>query len=202
MIGSISYFNRFKPQPKVQVPVAGNATLAPPVFNIPFEATNTATINIKGYALPNTTVEIYLDEELRETTKTSNTGEFSFDNILLLPGTNNIHGKTVDEKGGKSFSSKPIPIILDTEKIKLSVQEPQDNQTVSGDKKVSVQGNISDERNAVVTVNGIRAIVDSQGNFSQVLELRDGDNEIVVVAYDEAGNTAQITRKVTYQPSN
>ncbi|MCL5783814.1 MAG: hypothetical protein M1142_00455 [Patescibacteria group bacterium] len=201
-IGGLSLLNRFKTEPTKETPVAENATLAPPVLNIPFEATSTATIKIGGYSLPNTTVEIYVDDDLKTTAPTGGDGSFTADSIPLNLGTNNISGKTVDDKGNKSFSSKPIQIAYDNEKPKLDLTSPQDNQTIKGgDKKVVVSGTTDSDKDITITANGIRLIVNTDGSFSQSIDINDRGNTIVVVATDTAGNTTQITRAVTYQAS-
>lgn len=198
-IGGLSFLNNFKSQPKSTTPVSENTTLAPPVLNIPFEATNTATIKIKGYSTPNSSVEIYLDDNLSTTVKVKDDGSFLSDNISLSLGTNNIYGKTVDDKGQKSLPSKPIQVDYSNEKPKLDLNSPSDNQVIQGDKKVTVSGSTNAGKNISLTVNGIVVIVDGNGNFSKTIEINDGDNNITVTATDRSGNTTQLSRKVTYQ---
>lgn len=201
LIGGLSFVNKFKPTPTKETPISENATLAPPVLNIPYEATNSASIRIKGYTLPGASVEIYLDDELKTTTKASGDGSFMTDLVELNIGTNNISGKTIDEKNNKSLLSKPIKIIYDNEKPKLELTSPQDNQTLSGDKKVTVLGSTDPDNDISITINGTRAIVNSEGNFSQTIDINDGENNIVVISLDPAGNTTQTSRKVIYSPS-
>lgn len=200
LVGGLSVINRFKPESQIASSVADNATLAPPILNIPYEATNTATVSLKGYAAATSKVEIYIDDELKTTTDAKEDGSFSTDSIMLNLGTNNISGKAIDEKGNKSLSSKPIRITYENEKPTLELREPQDNAVVKGEKKITVSGSTDANKGISVTANGIRFIVGSEGQFSQVIEIADGDNNIVVVATDTAGNTTQTTRKVTLEP--
>ena len=200
LVGGLSVINKFKPEEQIQTPISENATLAPPVLNIPYEATNTARIKIKGFSQAESKVEVYLDDELKTEVKVSSDGSFTTDEITLNLGTNNLSGKTIDEKGNKSLSSKPIRIIYENEKPTLDLREPADNSTVKGDKKITVSGTTNVSKDINVTANGIRLIVNSEGQFSQVLEINEGDNNIVVIAADTAGNSAQVTRKVTHQP--
>ncbi|MDO8498848.1 MAG: hypothetical protein Q7S44_03615 [bacterium] len=199
-IGGLTFLNRFKSSPVPQQSVSDNATLAPPVLNIPFEATNSATIKVHGYAVPKSKVEIYIDDNLQNTTTASDDGSFTSDEIFLNLGTNNIFGKTVDDQGNKSLSSPAIHITYESEKPQLDLKEPQDNQTINGgDKKVTVSGSVDASKEITVTINSNRVIVNSGGSFSQTVNLNDGDNDIVVIATDAAGNSTQITRKVVYQ---
>lgn len=199
LVGGLSVINKFKPTPKIESSIADSATLAPPILSIPYEATNTASISVKGYAAALSDVEIYIDEELKTTVKAKDDGSFSTDSILLNLGTNNISGKTIDEKGNKSLSSKPIRITYENEKPTLELREPQDSTTTK-EKKVTVSGSTDANKGMTVTANGIRLIVDSAGQFSQVIEINEGDNDIIVIATDTARNTTQVTRRVTVEP--
>lgn len=175
------------------------SSLAPPVLNIPYEATNTAQINIKGYGTPNSKVAIYLDDEKKDTVETTGDGSFEVKNIQLVLGTNNIYGKSIDDKDKESLPSKNLKIIYDNENPKLNISEPEDNKTIQGaDKKVKIAGNT--ESNAQVTINGSPIIVDKDGNFSSEQTLNDGDNHFNIKAVDQALNFTEILRVVIYQP--
>lgn len=198
LIGGLSFINRSAP-PKQ--PVKKEVFLSPPVLNIPFEATNSATINIKGYSLPEAIIEIYVDDEIKSTIKSAADGSFVSEDISLNLGTNNIYGKTVDPEGNKSLASKTIQVIFSNEKPQLEISQPEDNKAIQGgDKKVTVSGTTNSEKDITITINGTRVIVDSAGKFSKSIPLNDGDNQIIIVATDTSGNSTQLTRKVTYQP--
>lgn len=199
LIGGLSFLT--KSQDNKTISQTEAVVVTPPVLNIPFESTNSASIQIKGYSFPDSNVEIYIDDELKTTVKSSTDGGFSSGDISLNIGTNNIYGKTVDSKGNKSLSSKTIQITYYNEKPKLEIKEPEDNKTITGgDKKVTVSGSTDADRGMTISINGTRVIVNSDGNFQKTISLNDGDNEIVILATDTAGNTTQLTRKVTYNP--
>lgn len=200
LIGSLSSINSFKPQPPSLTPISENVTLAPPVLSIPYEATNSFTIKIKGYSMPKTQVEIYLDDILQTTTQTEDDGSFTTENISLSLGTNNISSRTVDENGDRSLPSKVIHLIYDNEKPKLTISQPSDNQIISGDNKVTVAGKTDPTDISVLTINDTRAIVSSDGTFSLAVPLNEGDNNIVIAASDLAGNINSIARQVVFQP--
>lgn len=200
LIGGLTFFNQYKSQPKKETPISEKTTLAPPILNIPFEATNSAKISIKGYATPVTKVEIYLDQELAKDTRTEDDGSFSLDGITLSLGTNNIYGQTVDDQGNKSLPSKLITIIYDRDKPSLSLKEPADNQIIKGDRRVTVSGSVDPQDTVLVNINDNRVIVDSSGNFSQTIEISDGENNFQITAEDKAGNITQISRIVTFEP--
>ncbi len=200
LIGGLSFFNKLKPTQSPQPAISESASLAPPVLNIPYEATNTASITIRGYASAHSKVEIYVDDDLKDTVESDENGGFKAESIDLTLGTNNIYGKTVDEKGTKSLPSKSIRITYSNEKPKLEISTPDDNkEIVGGDKKVTVSGSTNPGNN--VSVNGTRVIVTTDGNFSHSLEINEGDNQITIQASDQTGNTTQLQRKVIYKNS-
>lgn len=199
-IGSLSFFNRFKDPGTITKSVSEDASLAPPVLNIPYEATNSATIYIRGYTMADTSVEIYINDELKSTIKSTSNGSFTSDPVTLDLGKNSIYGKTIDTSGNKSYGSKPIIITYSNEKPILEVNNPQDSLVITGgDKKVTVNGKTNSDKEITITINNNQAIVNSEGNFSQTVEINEGDNNITIVATDTAGNSTQIVRKVTYQ---
>ncbi len=197
LIGGLSIFNRFKPNQSPPPAALENATLAPPVLNIPFEATNSAQIKIPGYATPNTKINIYLDDNLVTTVTSHDDGSFQSDPVNLDIGTNNIYGKTVDDKNRESLPSKPITVTYSNDKPTLSISSPDDGtQIKGGDKKVTVSGKTDPDNS--VTVNGQTVVVQSDGSFSITTGINDGDNQIAIVATNSVGNTTEIQRKVTY----
>ncbi len=198
IIGGLTFVTKFKSVPSPTPLINEDATLAPPVLNIPYEATNTGTIKIKGFATAQTKVEIYVDEKLKTTADVHDDGSFLATDVDLSLGTNTIYGKTINDKAA-SLPSKAIHISYHNEKPKLSLTSPSDNQVVKGgDKKVTVSG--STDAGNEVTANGIRFIVNSDGNFSQTIAINDGDTVITVLSRDSAGNESQQTVKVNYQP--
>lgn len=197
-IGFIRNFNqKLKPTP---ASVADNPSLAPPVLSIPFEATNTAQIDISGYTAADTKINLYIDDELRSTEKAGDDGSFDFSNVTLTLGTNNIYAKAVDDKNRLSLPSKTFSVIYNNQKPNLTVDLPQDNQFINGgDKKVQVSGKTDpgDE----ILINGNQVVVNSDGSFSTTIDLSDGDNTVDIRAFDKATNSTEIQRKVTYKAS-
>jgi len=200
LIGSLSFFNKYRAsEQKKSAPIEEDSAIPPPVLNIPFEATNTATIKINGYSSADSKVELYVDEELKATVETGSDGSFTADNIALSLGTNNIYGQTINEKDKKSLSSKNIKVYYSNEKPKLEVSEPQDGQEIKGgDKKVRVSGTANPENS--VAVNGSTVILGKDGKFTTEISINEGDNDITVTATDQFGNSNQLSKKVKYTP--
>lgn len=198
VIGGVGLINsKIKPTQKI-VPTSFDS-LAPPVIDIPFEATNTAKIKITGYAPSNSKVELLIDDSLKDTTETKEDGSFEFTDVSLNLGTNNISGKTVDEKGVESLPSKTLYVYYSNESPNLSISEPEDNKTIQGgDKKITIKGKT--DTDIKIYINDTRVITNSDGNFSSEQSLNDGDNNFIIKATDKAGNETNLSRKVTYNP--
>lgn len=186
-------------QPSQHIAVPKSEAIAPPVLNIPYEATNSASISIKGYGTPNSKVKLYIDDEGMQTVNVSSDGSFTFEEVYLILGINNIYGKTLNDKGEESLPSKTIKLVFDNEKPNLQINEPEDGKKIQGgDKKIKVAGKT--EIGTKVFINGNQTIVDKDGNFSQDQSLNDGDNTISIKAADAAGNITEIQRSVNYTP--
>ena len=198
-IGGLGPITGFFKETKVpQTPISENPNLAPPVLNIPYEATNSAKISITGFAAAHSTVKVYLDDNLVKETESDENGSFTIKDVELVLGTNNIYGISEDEKGTDSLPSKTIKIIYDNENPLLEISEPPDNHTVSGERKLTVAGKT--EASATVAINGEQAIVDSEGKFNRQFNLTDGTNTFTIVSKDSAGNTSTVARNVTFNP--
>ena len=200
IIGQLSFLNK-RDTPIDVSSLKIDEAIAPPVLYIPYEATNSASLPISGYAAPLSKVEIYIDDEIKSQTSTDSEGKFTTDPVLLNLGTNNIHAVTISDSDKKSLPSKNIKLYYSSEKPKLEVSEPNDGTEIKGgEKKVKVAG-LTDINNSI-TVNGSTVIVDSEGNFQTMLALNDGDNTITVVASNSFGNSNQVERKVKYTPQD
>lgn len=199
LIWSLSFLNQLKPVTKPTTPLSESIILSPPLLNIPYEATSTSSINISGFTLPASQVEIYVDDTLSKTATAAKDGSFKAEKISLSLGTNRIYGKVVDEKGNSSLPSKVITITYSNEKPKLEITEPMDGQLIKGgDKKVSVRGTTDPDNR--LQINDSKILVGPQGEFLYFLPLSDGDNNLTITATNSSGNITTIIRKVTYQP--
>ncbi|MBU1032282.1 hypothetical protein KKE03_05190 [Patescibacteria group bacterium] len=198
-IGGIGFITDIINPPRqktVQNPLS--ETLAPPVLNIPYEATNSAQIDIKGYGTPGSRVRLYLDDNPQQTVDVSTDGSFIMEAFLSI-GTNNIYGKTLGENNQESLPSKTIKLYYISDKPSLIINEPEDNKKIQGgDKKVRVSGKT--DPGVKIFVNSGQAIVDKDGNFSLDQPLDEGDNIISIQARDQASNITEIQRLVNYTP--
>ena len=186
------------PSIKKEEKITDQEVLAPPTLNIPYEATNTAVINLSGYAEPNTKIQIFLDDNLEIETETKSDGSFLAKELTLVLGTNNINAKANRDKK-ESLLSKTFKIIYDKDSPALTISEPPDGKEIQGgDKKVKVSGKA--DFNSQVFINDSRVVLNSDGNFSTEVKLNEGENSIIIKAQDNANNITEVSRKVIYKP--
>lgn len=183
---------------KISAPVKASEKefIAPPSFNQTFSATNSATVAISGNSIKNQTILLYNNDQLIDTTDAGDDNSFKFANVTLKEGDNNFKAKVKKESQESDFSDI-WKIIYKKGDVKLTVDNPQDGQSFSKDQN-SVIINGKTDPNNLVTVSDHQAIVDVNGNFSYDFHLQNGDNELKVIATDEAGNKTEKDLKVTY----
>lgn len=198
VIGGVSSISqKFKKPLPVEKSVAEDATMAPPVINIPYESTNSAQINISGYSTPGNKVEIYLNDSLDQTIDVDSNGLFTAVDVSLNDGTNTVYGKTVDNDK-RSLASKTLNVVLNSSKPKLNISEPNDGKEINGgDKKVTVSGKT--DLDSKVYINDGQVIISKDGSFTTSISLNDGDNIITIKAVNEALTSTIVELKVIYK---
>lgn len=173
--------------------------VAQPVINTMYTATNSATVTITGLALENQTIKLYLNDELIGKKETDNDGEFVFENVQLSQEESKFTAKAINKSGDESDYSETISIRYKKDPPIITIDTPSENQSFSKDEDtIEVLGKT--DTGTTVTVNGFRAIVNTDSTYSYTLRLHAGDNTIKVIAFDEAGNKSETERKVTYYP--
>jgi len=80
----------------------------------------------------------------------------------------------------------------------LLVETPKENETFFNE-EIKVTGQV--ENGVTVTVNGEKTII-KDGKFSNVYKLKEGNQTIIIVGKDEAGNVTEIKRNVIYDSSD
>ncbi|HEX7041632.1 MAG TPA: hypothetical protein VF189_00120 [Patescibacteria group bacterium] len=170
--------------------------IIPPVLNQEFTATNSASINVNGTAQPNQTIQLYVNDDLVNTTESKDDGSFHFNDVSLSQQQNTLKARVKNNDKFSDFSD-PILISYISKAPDLTIDSPSDGQHFSSDQgNIQVKGKTSPD--ARVTVNSFWAIVDGNGNYSYTLHLQNGDNQIDVVSTDAAGNKTEKQIKVSY----
>lgn len=132
-------------------------------------------------------------------------GHFVATAVPLAEGTNQLVG-TAQNAIGEAASAN-VSVRRDTQPPLVVIETPGDGDRLI-DGTISVAGTVSDiipgatinEDDVTVTINGLVAAVDNRTFFLPALELDDGENRLVAVAVDRAGNQASTTIDVSLEP--
>ncbi len=174
---------------------SNNTFISAPVLDSLPNATNSAIIKISGSSNKNQTIELYINDLLTGRTQTENNENFSF-NGTLNPGENIIKVKAKVNNNQSDFSLSET-VVLKSAAPSLNLKSPTDGQSFSKDQNpINITGSTDPE--VKVIVNSFWAIVDENNNFSYKLQLLNGENNIKVIATDQAGNKTEKNIKVKY----
>lgn len=176
-------------------------TLAPPtpILNSLTEATSSSQIKVSGFGQEGTTIKLVLNNETIKEAVVAKDGSFVFASISLKSGENEIKAKAVDDAANESAFSQKYTVVFDNQAPELIIDSPKEgDEFFDKDKEIVVQG-LTDE-NITVYVNDRFSLSDSSAKFSTQIELKEGENEIIVKAIDKAGNQTIKELKVSYTP--
>ena len=113
----------------------------------------------------------------------------------VAPGPHVFTASLADLEGNTALLELPFELVVDTAPPQVTIEAPADGALLSR-RLVAVTGSVSDDgRVASVSVAGLSAVLDG-GTYQAVVELPEGPTEIVIEAFDEAGNTNSVSRTV------
>lgn len=103
----------------------------------------------------------------------------------------------VSDYDGNAANAVSSSFTVDTVPPTLNVEAPVDGY-ITNNPKLTVSGTSNDTVSSPVsvTVNGKAVTVASNGSFSTIVQLEEGENTITVIATDAAGKSTTVTRKV------
>lgn len=168
----------------------------PPRLVIPFEATNSGQISIKGYAEKGIMVELLKNDVSVGKMATNEAGEFVFNDISLDQGESVFSAIAESDKGGSSEPSKAVGILFDNQAPELTMINPSEDSLKVDSTDFDVIG--KSEKGVSVTVNGQVAMVDDEGKFKIKLQLGVGKNDTEIIVRDAAGNETRKKITITY----
>ncbi|MBI3486331.1 hypothetical protein HY025_05340 [Candidatus Daviesbacteria bacterium] len=91
------------------------------------------------------------------------------------------------------------PVTIKPVSFSMDVTSP-DDETLVFDKSIVISGKTSPKATVIISSDdsnlGLQA--NGSGEFSQVIELSKGLNNFTIAAFDEKGNTKQVTRTIFY----
>lgn len=176
-------------QEKVLPPLA-------PRLVLPFDATNSAKISVKGLSDVNVNIELLKNDVSLEKTQSSENGDFVFDNVQLDKGENIFTAIATNDKGGSSEVSKQLKIIYDDQPPEVTMINPSEQSLNVDYSDFDVVG--KSEKGVSVLINGHVAMVDDEGKFKLKIQLNAGKNDIEIIVRDEAGNETKKNISITY----
>lgn len=173
--------------------------VASPILDALPDATPSASIDVTGYTLPDTSVSVVVNGKESDPIAPHDDGSFSV-HVSLAEGDNVIFAIAKDNQGKTSSSSRQWTVVRDSSPPELTIIEPENGSKRSGtaEKRVDVKGQT--ENDTQITVNGRFVSVSTDGTFTSSLDLKEGESTIEVVATDTAGNKTLAQTKVTWTP--
>jgi bacillopeptidase F len=174
-----------------------NVVMVSPILDPITSATNSASIDITGIAGSGEYVTLYINGKQLKKADVKEDNTFIFRDVELDSGDNTIKAKAFTKDNKESKFSDTESITFSNKAPSLSVDFPTDGETYHKDNNpLRVRGKT--DKNIRVTINDFWAMVDDSGNYYYNLPLQNGDNQITVVATDEAGNKSTKSLKVSY----
>ncbi|HOR01699.1 MAG TPA: hypothetical protein PKZ92_00315 [Candidatus Woesebacteria bacterium] len=184
---------------KVKKSVEVEEKVLPPLaprLVLPYEATNSATIKITGFAESKVTVELMKNQVSIGTTEVTENGDFEFDKIPLDEGKNEFTAVASTEKSGSGDDSKTITVVYDNEPPELLLTNPSEESLNIDYADFDIVGKT--EPGCSVSINNRITTVDSEGNFKLKWQLNMGKNDLEITSTDLAGNSTKKKISITY----
>lgn len=171
-------------------------TLPPqmPVISTPPDATSSATLVLSGFAEPSSEVFVLLDGQIDKQVSVSQDGTFSVQ-VQLAQGENVLTTYSEDAAKNQSPSTKAFQVVFDQTPPSLVVLTPQPDLRVEGARNQTIQITGESDPDARVLLNDKSIFPKSDGTFASSFFLNEGENKLVFVAIDPAGN--EITQELT-----
>ncbi len=191
-----SFIAGFKKETVVQNNETG-VVLEPFLDPLP-EATFSARISISGNATSGDSVILYVNKEKISEKIVGKDGVFSFNNVPLDKGKNEIY--SVSKSGNKeSQPSEKYTIIMESEPPKLTIESPSDGSVFKRENRdIEIRGQTDED--AGISLNQRFVFVNPNGSFTTTYRLNDGENKLEFISTDQAGNTETVILTITYQP--
>jgi hypothetical protein len=164
--------------------------LSPRIDPLPLY-TNKRLVEITGWAQEGAEVAVFINDTEVAKILTDTNGRFEYSGDYLNEGTNVIYAKTI-ASGSESEPSANQSIEMDTIKPEVNFEVGEVDTELN---QVEIKGTTTDTN--TLYINDKRVIIQSTGEFSHIVRLTEGDNNIKLYAEDLAGNITEDEVKVT-----
>lgn len=176
---------------------SNNEIMVAPILDPIVSATNSASIDVTGIAGSGDYVTLYVNGKQLKKADIKDDNTFAFRDVDLDKGDNIIKAKAFNDDKKESKFSDSESVTYSNKQPSLSVDFPSDGETYHKDNNpLRVRGKT--DKNVRVTINDFWAMVNDDGNYYYNLPLQNGDNQITVVATDDAGNKTTKSLKVSF----
>ncbi|MFH1827497.1 MAG: hypothetical protein ABH812_03665 [bacterium] len=173
-----------------------NETLAEININEIPSATNSSQLKISGNTYNIDSIIIFLNNEEIKTLSISSKNEFSALIDNLVNGENKVYFVGEVKNSSKRKKTDTYSIVSKTSKPKIEVSSPSDN-LITPKSEIRIVGQT--DPNVSLRIGGFPTSISSTGNFDQSVQLKDGENKIIITAEDEAGNSEELTLTIIYE---
>lgn len=159
-------------------------------------ATNSAELAISGSSSNFDTLKFRINGKVVKTTKVLDQDTFSETIGNLKPGENTVMVIAESKKDKKEKESDTFTVLYKNTPPKLELAEPTNESTVN---KQETMFKGDTDPGVTVEIDGAPVTVTTSGHFESNVHLKEGDNTIVVLATDNAGNESKQELKIKYQ---
>lgn len=173
----------------------------PPIFSDIPEATFSGKTRIAGFAQPGLDVILFINEAEYDRKLVSESGTFTFDDVMLVEGDNEAYAYSATLKDMRSERSKNYKIMVDLTKPVVTINAPKDGGVFRGQSQriTTINGSVS-ELGSKVFIGDRMAIVSPDNKFSLTYQLVEGDQDMQIKAIDKAGNENMSSLKLRWEP--
>ncbi|WP_049945085.1 signal peptidase I [Butyrivibrio sp. AC2005] len=147
--------------------------------------TNHDTINVSCELRDKYSVEVLVNGKVEESTETLDPGIYEFQAPIEV-GTNEIVTYIVDEDGNMRSTKHTVDKDVVGPSLEL-VSSYED--IVTEDQNITIEGAVSDYN--TLMINSTEVEVEGDNTFKYEYKLKEGVNQIAVIASDEAGNDTE-----------
>lgn len=113
--------------------------------------------------------------------------------VPLNEGLNTITVLATDAAGNSASVTRTVR--KDSTPPTLTITQPAEG-TITKDASISVSGSVFDSTTVTLLVNGTHVTVGTNGSYTTLVSLNEGQNTVSVSATDAAGNTTTVSRHV------
>ncbi len=166
------------------------------IYELP-EATNSSRLIVSGNIVDFDKLDFLINENQVKSIDLNDANSFSEEIGDLKNGSNLIQLIAKSTKAKKIKKSDTYTVVYKTEKPKLDILTPDSETAKTSSQDFNIKG--STDPDVEIHINRAPAVIDATGSFSYNIRLKEGENNIEIVAQDAAGNTETKSLVIEYR---